>query len=805
MLKTSRILCAIAATVSLITGASLLRSAPPAQADKIDYATAVRPIFEANCSKCHLNGVRKGSMDLGSLPSLLKGGESEEPAVIPHNSGESRLIKLITSDDPDLVMPKKGNRLSPDQIATIKAWIDRGAPWGDAPGAEPKYVAPLEPRKVALPEGTEGNPIDRLLSVYFKSHQVAPVDSIDDRTYARRVYLDIVGLIPTAQQVETFVNDSSPDKREKLVNSLLANNEKYAENWMSFWNDVLRNDYTGTGYIDGGRKQITAWLFKALYNNMPYDKFVASLVNPTPDCEGFINGIEWRGAVSASQRKEVQAAQNVTQIFLGLNFKCNSCHDSFISDWKLADSYGLAGVFADKPMEMYRCEKDTGQIAKIKFLYPQLGSIDESAPRTAKMKQLAALMTDKRDGRLTRTIVNRLWARFMGQGIVEPVDEMDQRPWDEDLLDWLASDFADHGYDVKRTITLILTSRAYQMPTVGMHEAIDSKYVFRGPVVRRMSAEQFVDAISEITGQWHGTPAAGEALSLPQFALPAQWIWDIPDAKEKAPPETIELKKEFELSEKPSDAIVAVDADNSYELVINGKLASRGKDFAKPAIINISKFLARGTNRFEVWATNDPMPDPKPSPSPDNPAGFWLLASMHDHDGNLVEIGTDKSWLWRKDESDDWKPAFEVADAADTAWSLTRHLTATKKTFTYCFEHTRAVWAKNDTLMTALGRPNREIVVTHRFSPATMLQMLELTNGQMLSDSVQKGAKRWMGRKFESSDAMIVQIFRESLGRDPSPQEMAMSLKLVQSPAQQQGVEDLLWSILMLPEFQLVY
>ena len=459
--------------------------------------------------------------------------------------------------------------------------------------------------------------------------------------FARRVYLDTIGLLPTAAQVDAFVQDNSPDKRNRLVADLLADKTGYAEHWMSFWNDMLRNDYSGTGYIDGGRKQITAWLYNALYNNMPYNTFVATLIDPTPDCAGFINGIEWRGAVSASQRKEVQAAQNVTQIFLGLNFKCNSCHDSFISDWKLADSYGLAGVFADKPMEMYRCEKTTGEIAKVKFLYPQLGSIDGDAPRATKVKQLAALMTDERDGRLTRTIVNRLWARFFGTGIVEPVDEMDNRPWNADLLDWLASDLADHGYDIKRTIAMILTSRAYQMPTVGAHEAIDSKFVFRGPVVRRLSAEQFVDAISQLTGQWHGTPASGEALSLPQFALPAQWIWNIPGARQNAPPETIALKREFELPNKPTDAIVAVDADNAYELVINGKLASKGKDFTKPAILNISKFLVKGKNTFEVWATNDLMPDPKSAPSPDNPspdnpAGFWLLASMHASDGKLI-------------------------------------------------------------------------------------------------------------------------------------------------------------------------
>src|SRR4051794_37406676 len=133
---------------------------------KIDYATDVRPIFQAHCAKCHLNGTRKGGMDLGSRDNLLKGGESEEPAVVPHDPGASRLMKLITSDDPDMVMPQKGKRLSEGQIATLRMWIDRGAPWGDAPGAEPKYVARVEPRRPALPEGPIGaNPIDRLLRV----------------------------------------------------------------------------------------------------------------------------------------------------------------------------------------------------------------------------------------------------------------------------------------------------------------------------------------------------------------------------------------------------------------------------------------------------------------------------------------------------------------------------------------------------------------------------------------------------------------------------------------------------------------
>src|SRR5262249_19109588 len=119
-------------------------------------------------------------------------------------------------------------------------------------------------------------------------------------------------------------------------------------------------------------------------------------------------------------------------------------------------------------------------------------------------------------------------------------------------------------------------------------------------------------------------------------------------------------------------------------------------------------------------------------------------------------------------------------------------------------DHVRACWANNDMIMTALGRPNRERVVTNRLSPATMLQMLELTNGQELAGIVEMGAKMWMSRKIDDSQELVRQIYRESLGRTPSEKEMSLALELIGSPVRQEGVEDLLWSVMMLPEFQLI-
>ena len=305
---------------------------------------------------------------------------------------------------------------------------------------------------------------------------------MSDRLFARRAYLDLNGLLPSPERLDAFEQDTRPGKDARLVEALLEDRRAYADHWLTFWNDALRNAYRGTGFIDDGRKTITPWLYRSLYENKPYDRFVHELVSPVPGSEGFTKGIVWRGVVNASQVPPVQAAQNVSQVFLGTNLKCASCHDSFVNDWKLTDAYALASVFAEKPLEINRCDKPTGEISSVGFIYPELGSIDASAPRKERMKQLADILVKPENGRFARTIVNRLWAHLMGRGIVEPLDDMDQAPWSQDLLDWLAGDLVAHGYDLKHTLDRIATSRTYRLPSVGLAEPADrGPYVFRGP------------------------------------------------------------------------------------------------------------------------------------------------------------------------------------------------------------------------------------------------------------------------------------------------------------------------------------
>ncbi len=224
------------------------------------------------------------------------------------------------------------------------------------------------------------------------------------------------------------------------------------------------------------------------------------LIAPTKESEGFIKGIEWRGNVSASQKPELQFAQNVSQVFLGINMKCASCHDSFIDRWTLKQTYGLAGVCAKGPLEMYRCDKPLGKTAEAAWLFPELGQIDPKAPREERLRRLAELMTDPQNGRLTRTIVNRLWHRLMGHGIVHPVDAMQTKPWNADLLDYLAVDLADHHFDLKSTLRLIVSSQAYQSQAVSLDAQPNSaRFVYMGPLPKRMTAEQFIDSLWEIT------------------------------------------------------------------------------------------------------------------------------------------------------------------------------------------------------------------------------------------------------------------------------------------------------------------
>ena len=191
-------------------------------------------------------------------------------------------------------MPPKGERLTADEVARLTAWIDQGLPW--EPGFTFKRPRLRRPAEAATPQAASRPRRPRPSRSTASSTPISPrtrsrrPPPLDDAAFARRVFLDVIGLLPPPEELEAFVNDPAPDKRARLVRRLLDDRRAYADHWLTFWNDLLRNDYAGTGYIDGGRKQITAWLYQSLLDNKPYDRFVRELISPSAGIGGVHQG-----------------------------------------------------------------------------------------------------------------------------------------------------------------------------------------------------------------------------------------------------------------------------------------------------------------------------------------------------------------------------------------------------------------------------------------------------------------------------------------------------------------------------------
>jgi hypothetical protein len=466
----------------------------------IDFAHEVVPLLQKHCVECHGGEESKGGFSMNTRAMTLEAGVIE-----PGEPEDSILMELVLSDDEDERMPPPDDgkaALTEKEVDVLSRWITAGVPWEEGVSfAVDRYEPPLKPRNVDLPQGSpNANPLDLLVERYAGEKDVSLPEPATDEVFLRRLWLDIIGL-PPGPEVLALLKAPGGLDRAAAVDMALADATGYAEHWMTFWNDLLRNAYNGPGYTGGSRSQITGWLYQSLYNNKPYDQFVRELIAPDESSQGFIDGIQWRGRVNASQTREIQFSQNISQAFLGINMKCASCHDSFVDRWTLKDAYSLAAIYSNKQLELTRCDIPTGEMATPGWIFPELGDIDPKAPRAERLKQLAGLMTHPENGRMQRTMVNRLWDRLMGRGIVHPVDAMNSEPWDEDLLDYLANHFVTSGYDLKAVLRLIATSRIYQAEAAILSEE-SGEFVFRGPIRKRLTAEQFIDSIRTVIDVW---------------------------------------------------------------------------------------------------------------------------------------------------------------------------------------------------------------------------------------------------------------------------------------------------------------
>lgn len=791
------------------------------QGAEIDFAHDIVPIVRKHCGQCHTGDKKQGGFSMNTRELLLAGGEGGK-GVIPGKAENSDLIQRLKSNDPTVQMPPEGNRLPAEQIALLSAWIDAGMKWEEGFAFKATaYEPPLKPRHVELPPAINGrqNPVDRIIDAYLADHHIERPQPVSDSVFLRRVSLDLNGLLPSSEKLSEFDASQNPQKRVELIHSLLNDDVAYTEHWLTFWNDLLRNDYTGTGFITGGRKQITTWLYRSLIENKPYNQFVRELIAPTAESEGYIQGIRWRGDVNSSQTVEIQFAQSVSQSFLGINMKCASCHDSFIDRWKLDEAYGLAAIYASQPLEIHRCDKPIDRKAKAAWIFPELGQIDANAPQPERLKQLAALMTHPENGRFTRTIVNRIWHRLMGRGIVHPVDAMHTEPWSADLLDYLATNLAENGYDLKQTMALICTSDAYQAETRSLDALPDAAtFVFRGPIARRMTAEQFLDSVWQITGAAPTKVDAQVARFKPEkqadgaprseVALKSQWIWSSSKASASAPAgETITFRHNVMLPAVPLQAIGVITCDNEYTLYVNGRKVQADVNWESVETVPFEGALKAGANEILIVAKNG-------GESP-NPAALVFEAVLRMPDKTEQSIATNADWEWTasvpegngkfKKPPTDWKTAAVVENPG--VWSSRVNpemLAILTQAAGGSVRMVRASLVKSDALMRSLGRPNRDQIVSMRPSDLTTLEAIDLANGQTLADDLAKGAQTLLLRQASPTEPLGVWLFRNAYSRSPSPDELTVMNDLLGAKPSEQSVQDLLWAIIMQPEFQFV-
>jgi hypothetical protein len=379
------------------------------------------------------------------------------------------------------------------------------------------------------PNPPANNFIDTHVFARLKELRLEPSALCTDAEFVRRAHLDAIGRLPTPERVRAFLADRSPDRRAKLIDELLAQDE-YADWWGMKWADRLGVNQRFVGKI--GAVKYHEWVRQQIAANVPEDEFARRILtasggNYSNPPAGFYRRL----------RDPPTRAEEVSQLFLGVRIGCARCHNHPGERWTQDDYYGLAAVFArlkyrNGPFFVQQYDKEetviplrdgevtqprTGQVMAPKFLG------DESAkPRPGEDRRaaFARWLTAPDNPFFARAAVNRIWYHLFGRGLVEPVDDFrTTNPASHPaLLDALAADFVKHGFDRKHLIRLVMTSRTYQLshrptPTNGA----DEKYFSHYPL-RRLGAEQLLDAIADATGVPEkfpqvpvGTPAAALA------------------------------------------------------------------------------------------------------------------------------------------------------------------------------------------------------------------------------------------------------------------------------------------------------
>ena len=356
-------------------------------------------------------------------------------------------------------------------------------------------------------ETPEYNYIDTHVHNKLERMKILPSDLCTDEEFVRRIYFDLTGLPPTPEQARSFLTDTtdSKTKREKLID-VLAETPEFVDHWTHKWADLLQSNRKFLG--ERGVWLFQQWIHQAIAQNRPYDEFVRDLITA--------NGSTYQNPAAnyfRVSREYTAAVENTTQLFLGVRFSCNKCHDHPFEKWTQNQYYELGAFFADvklKPGQLPGDEVVYASYTPQPVQHPRtLAVVNPSVPFgevTAhvdnKQQTLATWLTAKDNPMFARAGVNRIWSYFMGRGIIEPVDDIrtSNPPSNPELLDALTKDFVDSGFDMKHIMKTITRSRAYQQSIKTNQWNKSDTINFSHAVARRLTAEQLLDAIGVATG-----------------------------------------------------------------------------------------------------------------------------------------------------------------------------------------------------------------------------------------------------------------------------------------------------------------
>lgn len=386
----------------------------------------------------------------------------------------------------------------------------------------------------------EYNRIDTLVYNKLKRFKIQPSDVCTDEEFIRRIYLDLTGLPPTAEEVKKFLADSRPSrtKRDELVDKLVGSPD-YVEHWTNKWADLLQCNRKYLG--DRGAAAYREWIRKAIAENTPYDKFAYTILTATGSTLD-----NPPAAYFKIHREPGDLVETTTHLFLGIRFNCNKCHDHPFERWTMDNYYELAAYFAqvrrqeDPRFKGQRIggtavegatplveviadgnggeikNERSGQTAIPKFPFV----VDIQLPKEAsRREQLARWLTSPKNPYFARSYVNRMWSYLTGVGLIEPVDDIraGNPPTNPELLEYLTDEFIRSGFNTQHLVKLICKSRVYQHSVKTNRWNQDDETNYSHAIARRLPAEVLFDAIHRVVGAKSRIPGMPEGARAAQL------------------------------------------------------------------------------------------------------------------------------------------------------------------------------------------------------------------------------------------------------------------------------------------------